>query len=71
MKQAPTIQEQRIIEDAVSRILAAIGEDPRREGLLETPQRVARMYGELFSGVGVDPRQAIDTVFEASHQDPV
>ena len=52
-------------------ILASIGEDPRREGLLETPQRVARMYAELFSGVGVDPRQAIDAVFEAGPPDPV
>lgn len=65
-----TIQEQRI-QAAVGDILAAIGEDPRREGLRETPQRVARMYGELFAGVGVDPRQAIDAVFEADQQDPV
>ena len=64
------IQEQRITK-AVGDILASIGEDPRREGLLETPQRVARMYAELFSGVGVDPRQAIDAVFEAGPPDPV
>ena len=39
------------IEQAVSMIIEAIGEDPNREGLLETPQRVARMYEEIFSGL--------------------
>ncbi|MCQ2528485.1 MAG: GTP cyclohydrolase I FolE [Saccharofermentans sp.] len=42
------------IEDAVRTILKAIGEDPNREGLLETPQRVARMYAEVFSGLHRD-----------------
>ncbi|MEK7814422.1 MAG: GTP cyclohydrolase I, partial [Chloroflexota bacterium] len=42
--------QQQQIEEAVSAILEAIGEDPQREGLQETPQRVARMCGELFSG---------------------
>jgi GTP cyclohydrolase I len=39
------------IEKAVREILAAVGEDPNREGLLETPGRVARMYAEMFSGL--------------------
>ncbi|MDK1032807.1 MAG: GTP cyclohydrolase I FolE [Planctomycetia bacterium] len=43
------------IEDAVRIIIEAIGEDPTREGLADTPARVARMYKELFSGVGADP----------------
>ncbi len=43
------------IEKAVREILIAIGEDPDREGLLETPARVARMYAELFSGLHIDP----------------
>lgn len=43
------------IEAAVAEILAAIGEDPAREGLAQTPQRVAEAYREFFSGVGVDP----------------
>ena len=60
-----------MIEQSVSGFLEAIGEDPRREGLMETPARVARMYRELLSGVGVDPVTEIDTVFEADHQDPV
>jgi GTP cyclohydrolase I len=55
----------------VSHILAAVGEDPTREGLRETPQRVAEMYAELFAGVGADPRRALDAVFEADQQDPV
>ncbi len=61
------------IEKAVVSILGAIGEDPQRQGLRDTPQRVARMYAELFSGVGVDPVQAITTVFEEedSRGDPV
>ncbi len=48
-----------------------MGEDPERPGLRETPRRVARMYGELFSGLGLNPQDAIDTVFEAESGDPV
>jgi GTP cyclohydrolase I len=55
----------------VAALIEAIGEDPNREGLLETPLRVARMYETLFSGVGSDPRDAIDTVFESVNDDPV
>ena len=44
------------IEQAVSMIIEAIGEDPNREGLLETPQRVARMYEEIFSGLNQDAK---------------
>lgn len=44
------------IEDAVRELLLAVGEDPEREGLLETPQRVARMYEEIFSGLQDDPK---------------
>ncbi|MCG8587017.1 MAG: GTP cyclohydrolase I, partial [Pirellulales bacterium] len=45
------------IERAVREILAAVGEDPDREGLLETPSRVARMYAELFAGLHQEPRE--------------
>jgi len=55
----------------VAELLAAIGDDPTREGLLDTPDRVARMYEGLFSGIGVNTDDAIDTVFEAESQDPV
>ena len=55
----------------MAELLAAIGDDPAREGLLDTPDRVARMYLGLFSGIGVKTDDAIDTVFEAESQDPV
>ena len=45
------------IENAVRDILEAVGEDPNRPGLLETPRRVANMYEEMFSGLSVDPKQ--------------
>ncbi len=51
------------IEKAVREILLAIGEDVNREGLLETPMRVARMYKELFSGMREDPKKHIKSVF--------
>lgn len=49
------------IENAVKEILIAIGEDPSREGLVETPARVARMYEEIFSGLSSDPIRHIKT----------
>jgi GTP cyclohydrolase IA len=51
------------IERAVREILAAVGEDPDREGWLETPARVARMYAELFSGLKQDPREHLKKFF--------
>ena len=51
--------------------MEAIGDDPGREGLRETPHRVARMYADLFSGIGLDPAEAIDAVFDEEHRDPV
>ena len=71
MKDRSSIIQVQRIQDAISNLLEAIGEDPRREGLQQTPERVARMYQELFSGIGLDPEQAIDAVFEAESQDPV
>ncbi|WP_382310212.1 GTP cyclohydrolase I [Herbiconiux sp. UC225_62] len=53
------------IEAAVSEILAAIGERPEREGLRDTPRRVADLYAELFGGVGDDPADALSSVFAA------
>ncbi len=49
--------DQERIRNAVHEILLAIGENPDREGLLQTPERVARMYQELFSGIGDDPKR--------------
>ncbi len=55
--------DQERIRHAVREILSAIGEDPDREGLKETPARVARMYAELFGGLHVDPRQYLIKFF--------
>jgi len=59
------------IERAVREILAAVGEDPDREGLLETPQRVARMYAELFSGLHQDPRNHLQKFFTEKYDEVV
>jgi GTP cyclohydrolase I len=59
------------IAAAVREILIAIGEDPERDGLQETPARVARMYAEIFAGIGVDPCDVLTTVFEAEHDEMV
>ena len=55
------------IEEAVRNILIAIGEDPEREGLRETPERVARMYAEIFDGVHRDPGDVVDSFFGDEH----
>jgi GTP cyclohydrolase IA len=59
------------IERAVREILAAVGEDPDREGLLETPARVARMYTEMFSGLRQDPRQHTQKFFSEQYDEVV
>lgn len=55
----------------VRELLEAIGEDPNREGLLETPRRVADMYVELFEGVEADPGEHLRVTFEAGHDEMV
>ena len=67
---APQVDQERI-RRAVREILAAIGEDPDREGLLETPARVARMYAELFSGLHDDPRVHLKKVFTEKYDEVV
>ena len=57
------------IKAAVREILEAIGEDPGREGLKETPDRVARMYEEIFSGMNQDPRDVIRVFSENGHEE--
>lgn len=61
----------RRIENAVREILAAVGEDPRREGLRETPNRVARMYAEMFSGLHSDPRRHLQKFFTEKYDEVV
>ncbi|RLQ92571.1 GTP cyclohydrolase I FolE [Planomicrobium sp. Y74] len=59
------------IEKAVSMILEAVGEDISREGLLDTPKRVAKMYAEVFSGLKEDPKEYFKTVFHEGHEELV
>jgi GTP cyclohydrolase I len=59
------------IERAVREILLAVGEDPDREGLLKTPNRVARAYTELMAGLGQDPRAHLKTVFHERYDEVV
>lgn len=59
------------IEKAVREILAAVGEDPDRDGLLETPARVARMYAELFTGLREDPKQHLKKFFVEKYDEVV
>ena len=59
------------IEKAVRDILKAIGEDPQREGLRDTPARVARMYAEIFSHGDQDPREALRATFKEDHHEVV
>jgi GTP cyclohydrolase I len=55
------------IEKAVREIIEALGEDPEREGLLETPQRVAAFYAEVFDGLHRDPGDVVDAFFGEEH----
>nr|WP_255475145.1 GTP cyclohydrolase I FolE [Planomicrobium sp. YIM 101495] len=59
------------IEKAVAMILEAVGEDTEREGLQDTPKRVARMYAEVFSGLSEDPKEYFQTVFHEGHEELV
>jgi GTP cyclohydrolase I len=59
------------IQRAVREILFAVGEDPDREGLLDTPARVARMYAELFKGLHEDPRSHLKRVFTEKYDEVV
>ena len=59
------------IEAAVCEILLAIGEDPSRDGLRDTPKRVARAYAEQFAGLRQRPEDVLTTVFDANHDEMV
>ena len=59
------------IKRAVHEILIAIGEDPSREGIKETPRRIAEMYAEVFSGMKEDPRDVLSVGFEEGHNEMV
>ena len=59
------------IEGAIRELLIGIGENPEREGLVDTPQRVARMYSEIVSGFDLDPNEIMQTQFNEGHQEMV
>lgn len=59
------------IRRAVREIIEAINEDPDREGLRDTPRRIADMYAEIFSGIECDPTQVLTVTFEENHQEMV
>jgi GTP cyclohydrolase I len=64
------VQRDEIVE-GVRLILAAIGEDPARAGIAQTPERVAEMYEEIFSGIGRDPRDLLTVVAGAGHDEMI
>jgi len=59
------------IEKAASMILDAIGENPKRQGLKETPRRIAEMYTEFFTGIEMDPKTELSVGFEEGHREMV
>lgn len=59
------------IESAVKEILAAVGEDPNRDGLRDTPSRVAKAYAETLAGYSEDPADHLDKMFEVDHREMV
>jgi len=61
--------DKRKIEKAMFQILKAIGEDPKREDLVETPRRVADMYEEIFSGIKQDPEKELEVILEQKHHE--
>ena len=63
--------DRQAIERVVGEMIDAIGEDRQREGLRETPRRVADMYAELFSGMDQDPREVLAVGFEEGHREMV
>lgn len=68
---SPHRHSDRKVEKAVRQLLEALGEDPDREGLADTPQRVARMYRELFSGLRTDPAVHLQRVFNEDYDEMV
>lgn len=66
----PPVDEARVAA-AVREILFAIGEDPDRDGLQNTPARVGRAYAEIFGGLSVDPSEALTTTFDEGHEELV
>ncbi len=68
--QGPVFDQPRA-EAAIRELLLAVGEDPDRHGLVETPARVARAYREIFAGLYADPDASLDTTFDEQHDELV
>ena len=64
----PPIDHERI-EHAIREILSAIGEDPDRDGLVDTPKRIAGLYGEICGGLREDPAAHLDKTFDVDHDE--
>ena len=69
--EAPVGVDMARLERAIRELLAAVGEDPEREGLRETPARVARMYAELFQGLHQDPKTELQKFFTEKYDEVV
>jgi len=65
------VVDQEKVQEAVASIIEALGDDPEREGLKDTPRRVAQMYAELFSGIDQDPAKVLATGFDETHEEMV
>ena len=65
------VVDQARAEAAVRELLIAIGEDPDRDGLVETPARVARAYGEFFAGLSLDAGEVLSKTFEIDHEEMI
>ncbi len=63
--------DEAVIKAAVESIIKAVGEDPKREGLANTPGRVAEMYAELFMGLGQDPSEELRVGYELGHREMI
>ncbi|MFQ6019872.1 MAG: GTP cyclohydrolase I FolE [Dehalococcoidia bacterium] len=63
--------DHRRLEEAVRQIIEAVGEDPGRQGLDETPRRIAQMYAELFAGLQQDPKDVLQVQFQEQHKEMV
>ena len=70
LRDSPAVDEERVVA-AMREIITAIGDDPDRPDLVATPQRIARMYQELFAGVNFDPRRILSESLEESHDEMV
>jgi GTP cyclohydrolase I len=63
--------DQEKVKKAMEMLIEAIGEDPAREGLAGTPDRVARMYADIFSGIDDDPRKYLEVYFNEDHDEMI